>query len=63
MIADAQWQRFLSLSESQRSELVEQAVGDKKLLRRQLQEIGLESVIVRKAILQHPLFHRLVEGV
>ena len=62
VIADAHWQRFLSLSESQRSELVEQAVGDKKLLRRQLLEIGLESVLVRKAILQHPMLQKLLEA-
>lgn len=58
--SDAQWQRFLSLPEPQRSDLVDQAVGDKKLLRRQLQEMGLESVIVRKAIIQHPLFQKLI---
>jgi len=58
--AEALWQRFLGLPESQRAELVELAVGDKKLLRRQLNDVGLESIIVRNAIMQHPLFQKLV---
>ncbi|MBC7710830.1 MAG: replication initiation protein [Rhizobacter sp.] len=57
---EALWQRFLGLPELQRAELVELAVGDKKLLRRQLNDVGLESIIVRNAIMQHPLFQKLV---
>ncbi len=55
------WARFMALPESQRSELLDHVVGDKKLLRRQLQEIGLDSVIIRNAILQHPMFRRTMQ--
>jgi Initiator Replication protein len=46
------WERFMALSESARQAVVDLVIGDKKLLRRQFTESGLDSAIIRKVILQ-----------
>jgi Initiator Replication protein len=56
------WDRFLALSETARQAIVDTVIGDKKLLRRQFNESGLESAIIRKVILQSaPLKKALLE--
>ena len=54
----AVWNHFLALDEGKKADIVEQVVGDKKLLRRQFTEAGLESVLVRKAIVQSPILKK-----
>jgi Initiator Replication protein len=46
------WGRFMAMNESTRQTVIEVVVGDKKLLRRQLNEFGLDSAILRKVILE-----------
>jgi Initiator Replication protein len=46
------WATFMSMHETTRNSIVELVVADKKLLRRQLNESGLESAILRNVILQ-----------
>jgi hypothetical protein len=46
------WATFMAMNETTQRTIIEQVVGDKKLLRRQLNESGLESAILRNVILQ-----------
>jgi hypothetical protein len=49
---EQRWQLFLGLEEMLRQAIVESVVADKRLLRRQFDDSGLESAILRKVILQ-----------
>lgn len=55
---EKRWEQFLALPDEKRSEIVDHFVSDKKLLRRQLRENGLESIVIRKGILQSALLQR-----
>ena len=53
----------MALSDEKRSEIVDHFVSDKKLLRRQLRENGLESIVIRKGILQSAILQRELDAI
>lgn len=60
-VDEERWTRFLALDENIRQTVINQVIGEKKLLRRQYNESGLESAILRKLILQSPALKRAIQ--
>lgn len=60
---EKRWEQFMALSDEKRSEIVDHFVSDKKLLRRQLRENGLESIVIRKGILQSAILQRELDAI
>jgi hypothetical protein len=61
------WDRFVALNDTARQAIVDIVIGEKKLLRRQFNEAGLDGAIIRKVILQSAalkkaLFEKPVTG-
>lgn len=59
-VDEERWKRFLALEDSVRQTIINQVIGEKKLLRRQYNESGVDSAIIRKLILQSAALKRAI---